>query len=258
MGNCFSGDFKIGIMQPYFLPYIGYWQLMNYVDTFVVYDQIQYTKKGWINRNRYLKDGHPDYFTIPLKKDSDYKDIIDRYLSPNFVREKLLNKLRTVYRKAPYYSETEALLNDIILYHEDNLFWYIFHSINCIAEHLGLDTKIVISSNIKTPAIPLAKEDRGGQNRVLAINKALNASAYINPIGGMDLYDNGAFAGMGIELFFLKANDIKYKQFYKEEHAFVPSLSILDVLMFNGVFKTKGFLKEFTLLTKEDNHVALD
>ena len=57
----------LGIMQPYFLPYIGYWQLLSAVDQFVVYDNIKYTKKGWINRNRFLRDGTDAVFTIPLK-----------------------------------------------------------------------------------------------------------------------------------------------------------------------------------------------
>ncbi|EGR2351585.1 hypothetical protein D0269_01320, partial [Vibrio alginolyticus] len=109
---------KIAIMQPYFLPYIGYWQLLASVDKFIVYDDIQYTKKGWINRNRYLSaSGKVETFTIPIKKDSDYLDVRERFISPTFLKErtKLLNKIRESYRKSPNFDEGYQIFSDILL-----------------------------------------------------------------------------------------------------------------------------------------------
>src|SRR5690554_1369276 len=96
--------YRIAIMQPYFLPYLGYWQLMNCVEKFVVYDDVQFTKKGWIHRNRYLNNGKDQVFTLPLKKDSDYLDVVDRSVSDSWEVEKgkLKRKIEGAYKKAPH------------------------------------------------------------------------------------------------------------------------------------------------------------
>ena len=131
---------KIGVMQPYFLPYIGYWQLIKEVDSFVVYDDIKYTKKGWINRNRFLLNNKAETFSIALKNDSDFLQIKDRFLATSFCRKSLLNKIREPYRKAPYFSETEILLEKIVLNEQSNLFNYILNSIKIICETLDIKT----------------------------------------------------------------------------------------------------------------------
>ena len=105
---------KLGIMQPYFLPYIGYWQLLSAVDVFVVYDNIKYTKKGWINRNRFLVNGQPKLFTIPLRKDSDMLDVDRRSLANDFRRDKLIHQLESSYHKAPFFQELFPVIAEII------------------------------------------------------------------------------------------------------------------------------------------------
>ena len=102
-------------MQPYFLPYIGYWQLINAVDKFVIYDNIQYTKKGWINRNRILNTDKDVYITIPLDKDSDYLDVDQRNISQCFDRMKLLNQVSQYYRKAPNFKLGLSIFEEIIM-----------------------------------------------------------------------------------------------------------------------------------------------
>ncbi len=78
---------KLAIMQPYFFPYIGYFQLINTVDEFVVYDNIEFTKKGWINRNRILVNGKDEYITLPIKKDSDFLHVKDRFLAETWSKD---------------------------------------------------------------------------------------------------------------------------------------------------------------------------
>ena len=109
---------KIAIMQPYFFPYIGYWQLMNAVDQFVLYDNIQYTKKGWITRNRFLRDGNAIYFSLPIKKDSDYLNICDRYLTDGFEKEasKILRQIKSAYKRAPHFIDAFDLFEDCLIY----------------------------------------------------------------------------------------------------------------------------------------------
>src|SRR6185312_7130583 len=133
---------RLAIMQPYFLPYIGYYQLISSVDTFVVYDNIKYTKKGWINRNRFLLNGSDAIFSLALKKASDSLNIAARELSPDFDRNKLLNQLKGAYSAAPYFSETCVLLERIVGFNENGLFPFVLNSIRETCTVLGLKAKI--------------------------------------------------------------------------------------------------------------------
>ena len=129
---------KLAIMQPYFLPYIGYFQLIAAVDLFIVYDNIKYTKKGWINRNRMLQNGKDAMFSLPLKGASDSLDICERELAATFNRDKMLNQFAGVYRRAPFFDETFQLVEQIIRCQDTNLFGFLHHSIGRTCEHLGL------------------------------------------------------------------------------------------------------------------------
>ncbi len=217
---------RVGIMQPYFMPYLGYWQLMQHVDVYVIYDNIQFTRKGWIHRNRMLQNGKDEYFSLPLKKDSDYLNIDQRFLSDSADKEllKLTRKIESNYRKAPMFKEHMPLVNDIFACDKTNLFDFLLYSINKVKETLEINTKLVISSDLEI--------DHGlkSQEKVLAICNELGATEYINPIGGLELYDHQAFAESSIELKFMKSKLEAYPQF---KNAFIPGLSILDILMFN-------------------------
>ena len=122
---------RLGIMQPYFLPYIGYFQLMKSVDTFIIYDNIKYTKRGWINKNRILVNGSDKLFSIPVKKDSDYLKIGERELANNSLseRKKILRQITNSYAKAPYFASTYPIIEKCFLCEESNLFHYILYSI---------------------------------------------------------------------------------------------------------------------------------
>lgn len=212
-------------MQPYFFPYLGYFQLIKEVDKFVIYDNIQYTKKGWINRNRYLVNGKVKYLTIPLKKDSDYLDVVERWIADDFDSNKLLNQIKEAYKKAPYFSDTYRLLEECIQYSENNLFAFIYNTIIKVVEYLQIDTEIVISSSI-----PI-NHSLKSKDKVIEICKAMGGDEYVNPVGGMELYSKAEFAEKGILLNFIQMQEVRYEQF---DHEFVPMLSIIDVLMFNS------------------------
>jgi len=215
---------KLAIMQPYFLPYIGYFQLIASVDQFIVYDNIKYTKKGWINRNRMLQNGKDVMFSLPLKSDSDYLDVCQRELSAEFSRDKLLNQFRGAYRRAPYFDQTFPLIEEIVRFDDANLFEFLRHSIVKTCAHLGITTDIRNSSNI---AIDHTLKN---QEKVLALCEAVSANTYVNAIGGMDLYSKKAFREKGIDLKFIQSKPFEYPQY---GDAFVPWLSIIDAMMFN-------------------------
>lgn len=226
-------------MQPYFLPYIGYFQLIGAVDEFIVYDNIKYTKKGWINRNRYLSNGGAATFTLPLRKAPDHLDILARRIADDFNRTKLLSQLREAYRKAPHFDATYPLLEDVANSQAIGLFDFLLDGLRLTCRHLGLTTTIRASSQVA------ADHSLHGQERVIAIAKATGADCYINPIGGTELYSRADFAAAGLDLHFLRPCPPDYAQFGA---AFVPSLSIIDVLMFNGAEQTGTLLQDYDLV----------
>lgn len=233
---------KIAIMQPYLMPYLGYFQLIKSVDLFILYDNIKFTKRGWIQRNRILSNGKELIFSIPLKKDSDYLNIVERKLSDQYINhnKKILLQIESAYRKAPYYEQTLQLLNNIFLYNEhSNLFEFLIHSIKSTCHHLEISTKITPSSSLKNCNHSLKSE-----KRIFNICKTLGYKEYINPIGGTLLYNKQQFIENNININFLYTLPINYKQL---DNKFTENLSIIDVLMCNGISNTKDFLFEYEL-----------
>lgn len=231
---------KVGIMQPYFFPYIGYWQLLNAVDKYVVYDDVNYIKNGWINRNRILINGQPHWFTLPLNKASPFNLINEINISSeNKVKENMLKTLHMAYHKAPFFNEVFPLVEKTIFY-SLNLSESLFFSIQEITKYLGIRTELILSST-------LSKDNTlKGKNKVLSICKLLNADVYLNAIGGQDLYDKQEFQEHDLKLEFLQTDKvIIYKQL---KNQFVPNLSIIDVLMFNSAEQIKQMLDNYTLL----------
>jgi hypothetical protein len=230
---------KLAIMQPYFLPYVGYFQLIDAVDVFVLYDNIKYTKKGWINRNRMLANGTDVTFTVPLRKDSDALDVVQRELAPDFNRAKLLNQFREAYRRAPHFGAVWPILERVVSNPCNSLFDYIHASLRELCAALGVSTEIVISSQVDID------HTLRGQDKVLALCERLGARHYVNSIGGQALYAHEAFEARGIDLRFLQSRCEDYPQFGAP---FVPWLSIADVMMFNDAQQLRTLLDQRELI----------
>ena len=227
----------LGIMQPYFMPYIGYWQLMAAVDTYVIYDDVNYIKKGWINRNNILVNNDKQMFTIALNGASQNKLINEITIADDFT--KLRKSIHMAYHKAPYYNDVMALLDKIFSYQSSNLADFIANSIELVCQYLDIQTKIIMSSDIEKD------NSLKGQDKILEICKLLNADTYYNAIGGQELYDKSVFEKENIKLCFLKSDIPEYSQY---KNAFVPGLSIIDVLMFNNPIQVKQMLTNYTLV----------
>jgi hypothetical protein len=228
---------EVSIMQPYFLPYIGYFQLINAVELFVYYDDVNYIKQGWINRNRILLNGDDYLFTLELLKSSSFKLINSIEIGSN--RKKLFKTIEQAYLRAPYYKDILPMLQAIFNSNQQNLFKYVVDSNQIILNYLNIKTKILFSSNIDKD-ITLK-----GQDKIIEICKKLGASSYLNPIGGKDLYSKTDFSRNNISLSFLKPNEHEYNQF---QNKFIPWLSIIDVMMFNPVNEIIKMLGNFELI----------
>lgn len=228
---------RLGIMQPYFFPYLGYWQLLANVDKYVVYDDVTYIKGGWINRNNFLINGQKNLLTMQLEKVSSYTLIKDIAIKDDFV--KFLKTIEMGYKKAPFFEAIFRLLKDICQCPDKKLGQFLFNSHIKICEYLGIDTELILSSSFEKHT------ELKGKDKVISICKQLGADEYINAIGGQELYDKKEFAENGIRLNFLQANLREYRQLKNE---FVAGLSIIDIMMFNSKEEIKEMLNDFKLV----------
>ncbi len=246
---------KLAIMQPYFLPYIGAFQLINAVDKYLVYGQVNYRKDGWFHRNRlYLKNRGPVYFYLSMVNASIHKTFNQIFVDETDKwRIKILKFFEHNYRNTPFFDDAHLLLHDIIHCQHEVLTDFNFHSLKIICNYLGIESKLMIDplleqevESVLENSSFLSKEglDRKSM-RVVTICKLMNSERYINPIGGTTLYDKTVFASHGIELSFLQTDKVTYSQSSKE---FIPNLSILDVISNCGEDGTKKLLSEYSLV----------
>lgn len=232
---------KIAIMQPYIFPYIGYFQLIQSVDKFVFYDDVNYIKKGWINRNRIMVNNEANLFTIPVLKASQNKLINETKLG---IDKKWLTQfystLEHSYKKAPYYEETIKLIQDVLNQSHANISDLATASVTTITNHLGLLT-VFEKSSITYP------QTKGMEkaNRLIEICHLNNANTYINPSGGKELYDKTYFKAKNIDLFFIENQLSTYQQF---SSTFISGLSIIDIMMFNSKNKILDSLFSYKII----------
>lgn len=231
-------------MQPYFFPYIGYWQLIYAADCFVLFDESQYINRGWVNRNRILKpDGGWQYINAPIKKHSMTKSIRDVQTDSGIEWKNLIIRQLAHYKKkASYFDETNEIVRDALFNtHEESI-----GAINCgivkkMCGYMGLNKEIIISSERNFDYADIHEPG----DWALRHAEQLGATEVINPVGGAALFNLQKFRSKNIALSFLKFGEPVYPQ----ADVFEPSLSIIDVLMFNGIEGTKEFLKAYSLET---------
>ncbi|MFA5370492.1 MAG: WbqC family protein [Sideroxydans sp.] len=228
---------KLALMQPYLFPYLGYFQLIRAVDTFVVYDDVNYIKGGWINRNFILGQGGKQLITLPLQGASPNQLI--KQVEVGGMQQKLLQTIRHNYSKAPQFATVFPLIEDILMQQEKNLARFLDYQLRQISDYLGLRPQWHVSSGLNKD------NELRGQDKVLAICEELGATHYINVPGGRALYEQESFAARGMQLSFIQPKAVAYRQFGKE---FVPNLSIVDVMMFNDREQCARLLEEYELV----------
>lgn len=231
---------KLAIMQPYFFPYIGYFQLCYAADKFVFLDDVNFIKKGWINRNNILVNGSAHLFTIPLKNASQNREI---NTIETAIDEKWLNTfyrtLQQSYKNAPHYNTTAEIIHSVVDKPYTSIGALAKQSIVATAHFLGLKTEFVDSSS------QYHNRELKGQDRILNICLTEKASDYINAYGGMELYQKETFSEKSVQLNFLKSQNLSYSQFGGN---FVPWLSIIDVMMFNSLEQIRQLLSKYELV----------
>lgn len=233
---------KLAIMQPYFFPYLGYFQLIFASDKFIFYDDVNYIKGGWINRNRILLDGEARFFTVPLRGASSFIPInrVGIHEQSSKWRGNMLDTVRMAYRRAAYRDIGVGLLEGVLELRHESIAELALASVKTVLEYLGLARELVPSSRVYN------NQHLKGQDRVLDICMKENADGYINAIGGVNLYQAGKFALQGCDLKFLRSLLPKYSQ---DAERFVPGLSILDVIMHCAREEVVDMLAQYELLS---------
>jgi len=234
---------KLAVMQPYFFPYLGYFQLVKAVDTFVFFDDVNFIKRGWIHRNQVLQQAEPQLFSIPLSKASQNRKIYEIGLADfDKWRGEFLKMLEHSYKKAPFFQDVYAWLSRFL--HAKSYETISDLAIESVRETMAY---LQVEANfLKSSEIPYRKEDgTPAQEKIFSICQMLGADTYINPKNGVELYQKEGFTSRNMDLYFIGMNPIHYQQFKKD--AFVPYLSMLDVLMFNDPETIRGYLDQYTL-----------
>ncbi len=236
----------LGAMQPYLFPYLGYFQLMEHVDTYVFCGDMQYMRQGWINRNRIcIHKDQVHFFTFSVIKDNYRKNINQRhYANLKTDSEKLKRYLFQSYKKAVNFEEAYAVLEKVLEFPDDNVACFNMNANSVIARYLGIETEITCTDDIKDDAFLHMFHRSGREERVVQLCNYFHAETYVNAIGGTSLYHKDYFAKNGIELQFMQIGDIHYGQFGE---GFISNLSIIDVMMHNKAGAIKPLLKKYQL-----------
>jgi hypothetical protein len=253
---------RIAIKQPYFLPYIGYFQVIGCVDKYIIYHNLNYIKEGWIHRNRLLRvNGEPEYFKIHLENKTSFQKIDQvRVSEGDHWRRKMIKSIYLNYKRSGYFDEVFPVISEVVEFKTSFLWEMAAFSTVRICRYLDIKTEITtdnsgylpvedflqgtgyLNSEIKEMGIA---EYIPKLTRILYICKKENSDHFIESPGGISLYPKEIFSAHSIKIDFLKVKEFTYKQSTDKFH---PHLSIVDVLMNCGREKTKELLKEFTFL----------
>jgi hypothetical protein len=228
-------------MQPYLFPYLGYFQLINFAELFVIYEDVSYIKQGWINRNNILVNGKSHLFTVPLKDASSFKPINQTMINTDKYSKWKTEFFRTLelnYCRTPFYPIVIQVIEDVFRHEYKMISELALSGITAVCSYLDIRTRIVSSAKY-------GNSDLKGQDRIISICEIENGDTYVNTIGGTELYSKEEFKRNGLDLFFLKPIPASYEQF---NNGFVPMLSIIDVLMFNSVERAREMLNQFELV----------
>jgi hypothetical protein len=231
---------KLGIMQPYFFPYIGYFSLIAHVDKFVLLDEVQFIRHGWIERNRVLKPDGWQYIKVPLVKSPRDTKISGMEMREEAWRHKILAQLVHYKKRAPHYEQAIEIVTEALAIETNSITKLNSYGLRVVCDFLGIDTPIEVFTEMDLEIEPVEAADEWA----LTISKAMGASEYINPPSGRDIFDPEKYNREGIVLKFLTNNLTPYNQRRPE---FMAGLSIVDVLMFNDQQAAKALVDDYTL-----------
>lgn len=231
----------LAVMQPYVFPYLGYFQLIQASDQFVFYDDVNFIKQGWINRNRILINRQPHTFTVPIQNISSFVAINQCWVYEfSTFKRKFLKQVEQAYTNAPFFQVGMAYIHTVLSVEVLSISDLAIHSVQQFCKLMDMGKVFVKSSDFCADLKGLPKQDR-----LIAMTQRAGTGTYINPVGGQHLYDKAGFAKAGLSLKFLTSNLSPYQQL--RTSSFVSGLSIIDVLMHNDKPAIHRMLSEYSV-----------
>ncbi len=229
--------------QPYFFPYLGYFSLISAVDKFVFFDTSQYNRKSWMTRNRILKPNLNEfqYINVGVHHTMFQAKLPECKLNPNqFWKNKLIAQLEHYKKRALFFEETISILEKTFSNEEDTLVGFNMSSTIEITRLLKINTAIIRFSEFEHKIEKAAAAGFWG----IEMCKVLGMDTYINAPDGEAFYPKEEYEKSGIKLGFIQH---KLNPYFQSNENFLPALSIIDVLMFNGVKKTSEMVHDYTI-----------
>jgi len=227
----------VGVMQPYLFPYLGYYQLAFHCDKFVFYDDVNFIKGGYINRNNILCNGKKQLVTLPVEHASSFKKINELIFHSN--TKKIIKTIEQAYSKSPYFNDVMPLIANIFNSENRNVATMASNSIKNVLEYLEIQKELYRSSELEYD------RELDAANKLYSICDVFDANKYCNSLGGQSLYSKEQFLEKGINLSFIKMESVKYFQGGGE---FVENLSIIDVLMWNSKDEVIDLLSKYRIV----------
>lgn len=234
---------KIAIYQPYFFPYLGYWQLLDAADVFIVGDSFQYIMRGFINRNTILLNHAPHRFTMSVRGGSPQKRISEVEVIDDF--RKLRKTLRHAYGNAKHYSEAMDLIEHILCFPDRRLARFLGHQIATVAEYMGLGTEIVYMSELSDLG-----ETSSREQRLCGWVKQVRGNCIVNPTGSKSLYSPSDFTRRGVTLAVLEPHQVSYPQ---NTRNFIPNLSLIDALMHCSKAQLASLVRSYDIIVPQES-----
>ena len=219
----------VGILQPSYLPWLGFFEQMARVDCFVLYDDVQYDKQGWRNRNRIKNREGIQWITVPILTKGKRSQLINQAqisLDTNW-SIKHLASLETNYRNADYFNNFFFKIEPLLKKQWQNLFDLNFELLNLLKEHLGIKTQLVLSSSL----LKKLPKDASPESRLIEICEKVGGDALYEGAAGQNYIDTRLFKKANIGLIYQQYDHPVYKQLYGD---FVPYLSIVDLIFNEG------------------------
>ena len=236
-------------MQPYFFPYLGYFQLISAVDGMLLYSHVNYIKRGWVNRNRVLARARgPVYVTVPVRDASSHRIIGDVEIDNSTPwKSTMLNSIYHEYRRSPHFHQVYTFLEALLTRPYEKLDLLNIDTVRAVVSLLGINTNVSVANENHIAMERVLENTPSAERktqRILELCRHEKASTYLNPVGGKLLYDKDVFRRNGVELQFLESIPTPYLQ---SAPGFVPHLSIIDVLFNCGVEGTRQLLDNYQL-----------
>lgn len=229
-------------MQPYFFPYIGYFQLMKAVETFIMLDDAQYVERSWMNRNRINLNDRPAWITMPVRNASRDLAINQRFYMLADGIPVINRKIQAAYSKSPFFADISAMLAGIFEYADANVARFNSNLLISVGRALDLHCQVHFASEFDNPL------HFRGEARILDLCQRLGVTHYVNAIGGTSLYQNESFRSVGIRLSFIRTRTVP-----QQAPIDIGHLSIIHDMMQTGTECTRELLNMYDLVEGDES-----